>query len=141
MLDFKAAETENQPECLQAVQEVHALGIAHRDIKLDNFCFKECPDDSSVLVLLDFRQSLRLHGDSLLRPAACLIAWTAFMLACFLKADKLLLLDSVMHMLLVCSGKQCLTFSFIMLCTNMIKWGLPPAAYVLSSLAHIAVLA
>jgi hypothetical protein len=74
MLDFKAADTENQPECLQAVQEVHALGIAHRDIKLDNFCFRECPDGSSVLVLLDFRQSLSLHGDALLRPAACLIA-------------------------------------------------------------------
>ncbi len=136
MLGIKA---ENQPGCLQAVQEVHALGIAHRDVKLDHFSFKDCPDGSPVLVLLDFSQSLRLHGDSLLRPAACLTAWTAVMLACSLKADKLVLLDSFLHMLLVCSSIRCLTSSFILSCTHMVQQWLPPAMYALSSLAHIAV--
>ena len=103
MLGIKVADTEEQPECLQAVQEVHALGIAHRNVKLDNYCFKDCPDDSQVLVLLDFGHSLRLHGDSLPRPAACLAAWTTFVLARSLRVDQLLLLESRMHMLLVCS--------------------------------------
>ncbi len=46
----------------QAIGDVHELGIAHRDIKVDNFCFK-VTDTYQGIALLDFGSSLRLNGE------------------------------------------------------------------------------
>jgi serine/threonine protein kinase len=47
---------------LQATGDVHELGIAHRDIKVDNFCFK-VTDTFQGLALVDFGSSLRLNSE------------------------------------------------------------------------------
>lgn len=46
---------------LAAVNYLHVRGICHRDLKLENFIFANCSDDSEI-ILIDFGLSKLYHG-------------------------------------------------------------------------------
>jgi len=47
---------------LQAVNDAHQAGIAHKDVKVENFRFRKNPNGTRTLVLLEFGVSIRLEG-------------------------------------------------------------------------------
>jgi serine/threonine-protein kinase len=57
-------------QAAEALAEAHALGIVHRDVKLENLFLARLPDGRERVKLLDFGVSKILGADSLTRTAA-----------------------------------------------------------------------